>query len=256
MTDKINIEEHSAMLNDLKSNNKMPAFQFYVDDFIIGTSDLSVTDIGAYIVLLCRQWDKFELPESTQKLANIARCSEDVIQNIIDKFPVWHDGVRRNERLEIVRMTQYGNRMKAKKAGKIGASKRWSGITMSEGPKVEPKEQTRVESPVAKTEHDAIVSGRSFYIGTQLYKCNVSKYVKDNFGSFIEQWQMKHKDMNIQQIFSLMDDKYSNGYQFNNTNHIRNSFNFCVKESTQTKKIVHKNEEKPSTSKFNFGKHD
>jgi uncharacterized protein YdaU (DUF1376 family) len=35
--------------------NKPPAFQFYADDFLGGTIDLTTEEVGAYIRLLCFQ---------------------------------------------------------------------------------------------------------------------------------------------------------------------------------------------------------
>ena len=34
-----------------------PAFQFYTDDFLGGVSDMTQAEVGAYILLLCAQWN-------------------------------------------------------------------------------------------------------------------------------------------------------------------------------------------------------
>lgn len=244
MEEKLNMEEHLKILDVLKTQEKRPAFQFYVERFIVGTSDMTINEIGAYILLLCRQWDKFELPNNTNKLSAIARCSPEIIESLIEKFPIWCDGNRRNIMLETVRNEQYVYRTKKQAAGVIGASKRWK----------KPVEELSqpIEEPKPTIQQQA-QAGVFFYIGMNLHKVKVSDYVRLNFATYIEQWQMKHKDVDIKSVLSLMDDKYSNGYTFNNQNHIRNSFSFCVKELSKPHKKEAANEQKPSASRFNFG---
>lgn len=78
-----------------------PAFQFYADDFIAGTVDMSPAEVGAYIRLLCYQWSRGSAPALPEKMQRVAGgiVSEDVIA----KFPLCEDGNRRNKRLEDVR---------------------------------------------------------------------------------------------------------------------------------------------------------
>jgi len=77
--------------------HKSPAFQFYPDDFIGGTCDLSAEEVGTYIRLLCYQWSRESIPvDDTSKLVRIAGTN--VTLDVLAKFP---DG--KNAKLESVR---------------------------------------------------------------------------------------------------------------------------------------------------------
>ena len=76
---------------------KSPAFQFYPDDFIGGTCDLSAEEVGTYIRLLCYQWSRESIPvDDIPKLTRIA--GSNVTLDVLRKFP---DG--KNAKLESVR---------------------------------------------------------------------------------------------------------------------------------------------------------
>lgn len=92
-----------------------PAFQFYPSDFLVGTADMGADEVGAYIRLLCYQWDKGALPSDTKKLAALAGCRRGVIDAILHKFSAGTDGMLRNQRMEAVRTEQ--NEFRARQAG-------------------------------------------------------------------------------------------------------------------------------------------
>ena len=98
--------------------NKSPAFQFYPDDFIGGTVDLSAEDVGAYIRLLCYQWGRGTIPETKAAIDRIAGCV--VGKEVMAKFP---NGS--NPKLEKVRLALIDFRNKKAESGKAGAEKRW-----------------------------------------------------------------------------------------------------------------------------------
>ena len=95
-----------------------PAFQFYPDDFIGGTVDLSTEDVGAYIRLLCYQWGRGSIPDAPLSLQRIAGCQ--VSKDVLSKFPGG-----KNRRLELVRSEQIEYRKTRAKVGKLGADARW-----------------------------------------------------------------------------------------------------------------------------------
>lgn len=106
---------------------KPPAFQFYADDFIGGTCDLSAEEVGAYIRLLCYQWNKGAVPiAEPSKLSRIAGC--EVSPDVMAKFP---DG--KNVRLEEVRGIQDEFRASRSLAGREGARIRWHGHGTANG---------------------------------------------------------------------------------------------------------------------------
>lgn len=102
-----------------------PAFQFYVQDFLTGTMLLTAEEVGAYLLLLCYQWDKGALPNSDRDLQRIARVKGKVLEKVREKFELGEDGLLSNERMEKVRQTQLDYRASASKAGKASAEKRW-----------------------------------------------------------------------------------------------------------------------------------
>ena len=82
-----------------------PAFQFYPDDFIGGTVDLSTEEVGAYIRLLCYQWGRGAIPTTKIALDRVAGCA--VSDAVLEKFPNC-----KNKRLEKERKKQREYRAK------------------------------------------------------------------------------------------------------------------------------------------------
>lgn len=109
---------------------KPPAFQFYADDFLAGTSDMSPEEVGIYIRLLCHQWAKGGVPAEESRLARMAGIDGNAmllpsLRYVVGKFTAHADGCLRNARLERVREEQAENRAKRSAAGAKGAESRW-----------------------------------------------------------------------------------------------------------------------------------
>src|SRR5580765_2894910 len=107
-----------------------PAFQFYPNDFLTGTSRFTPLEVGGYILLLCEQWQTGSVPGDDEKaLALIMRCSRSqaraIWTQISYKFHREDSGVWLNARLEDERNRQDDYRMKMSGRGKTGADKRW-----------------------------------------------------------------------------------------------------------------------------------
>ena len=117
---------------------KPPAFQFYAKDFLAGTSDMSNAEVGAYIRLLCHQWDKNTLPNDDVKLTRLCSGDSEGIERIKAKFVVNQDGNLYNVRLQNTRELQNEFRKSKSDSGKDGANKRWG------------KNGTAIVSPIAK----------------------------------------------------------------------------------------------------------
>lgn len=86
--------------------NKPPAFQLYANNFLTGTADFTPEEVGAYIRLLCYQWDRGSLPSDIKKLKNLAGCTEDALASIMHKFEPSGEGTIQNSKLEKVRRAQ------------------------------------------------------------------------------------------------------------------------------------------------------
>ena len=88
-------------MNKDKKTRKAPAFQFYADDFLAGTLEMSQEEVGQYIRLLCHQWNRGSIPVETEKQQRLTGGCVSV--DVLVKFRLCEDGLLRNERLETVR---------------------------------------------------------------------------------------------------------------------------------------------------------
>lgn len=102
--------------------NKSPAFQFYVQDFLMGTLEFTAEQVGGYIRLLCHQWDKGGLPDDDKKLMQLSGMKAKALPEVKVKFMRNDDGQLRNVRMEKVRDEQQEYRQKQKER----AEKRWN----------------------------------------------------------------------------------------------------------------------------------
>jgi len=126
---------------------KPPAFQFYPDNFLGGTALFSCVEVGAYIRLLCYQWDLGFLPNDTAKLSDLARCGQNEINAITHKFALCPDGKLRNERMEIEREKQRLYRAGQSAKGKASAKARFNHGSTTVQPSGQPKAQPNSNSP-------------------------------------------------------------------------------------------------------------
>jgi uncharacterized protein YdaU (DUF1376 family) len=97
---------------------KTPAFQFYVQDFLLGTTDFSAEEVGGYIRLLSHQWDKGGLPNDDKRLLKMTGMKIKSLPVVKSKFKLDEDGQLRNHRLEKERDKQIEWRKKSAEAGK------------------------------------------------------------------------------------------------------------------------------------------
>ena len=153
--------------------NKSPAFQFYPQDFLVGTAMLSAEETGAYIRLLCYQWTNDGLPNDKAILARIAGCDGNAIASVWDKFGICQDGKLRNTRLESIRVKQ--NEYRAKQ--KANSEKRWKN---EENGKVGiptdiPSHQSGISQQASQT--DALHSSSSYTIDKSIVVVSPSKEV-------------------------------------------------------------------------------
>jgi uncharacterized protein YdaU (DUF1376 family) len=99
-----------------------PAFQFYADDFLAGVADMSQSEVGAYILLLCQQWNRGSIPDDAARQKALAKG--EVSTHVLSKFQL-RKGKLRNRRMEIERRKQAEYRKKQREKGiKSGQSRR------------------------------------------------------------------------------------------------------------------------------------
>lgn len=98
-----------------------PWFPFYPADFLGGTFAMDAAEVGAYVRLLCLQWQGGGLPNDPVKLA--ALSGHAFAYATASKFRVCEDGLLRNDRLEECRK-KAGEKSQA---ASTAAHKRWNG---------------------------------------------------------------------------------------------------------------------------------
>ena len=104
--------------------SKSPAFQFYPSDFYLGTDDMTAAQVGGYIRLLCKQWDKNVLPFDEKTLKKWAGLNTSDLAEVLKKFVKIDEGYI-NERMEKERQKQEQYKVSKSEAGKVGMAKRW-----------------------------------------------------------------------------------------------------------------------------------
>jgi uncharacterized protein YdaU (DUF1376 family) len=141
-------------MNEDKKTRKAPAFQFYADDFLAGTSDMSAEEVGGYIRLLCHQWTKGGIPNDPDRAGRMATLlGSPSLGYVLAKFSLCDDGMLRNERLEQVRAEQEAYKLRQASSGRNGAEKRWSKWQKDGDPNGDPNGvaiATPMATPMAK----------------------------------------------------------------------------------------------------------
>jgi uncharacterized protein YdaU (DUF1376 family) len=83
---------------------KPPAFQFYPQDFLVGTANFRPEERGAYISLLCYQWEQGGIEyEDFEQLSGL---QFEKLKRVFLKFQKCDDGIYRNSRMEETREKQ------------------------------------------------------------------------------------------------------------------------------------------------------
>lgn len=122
-----------------------PWFPFYPADFLGGTFAMDAAEVGAYLRLLCLQWQGGGLPNDPAKLAALSGYT--FVSAISDKFALCDDGKLRNLRLE-----EFRERANKKSASATAAiNKRWG---------VKPKRDTNEHTDVYTNEHTDVIRGQ------------------------------------------------------------------------------------------------
>lgn len=105
---------------------KSPAFQFYPQDFLVGTADMTAEEVGGYMRLLCYEWEKGSIPANDKKIAQLCGCHDSAtISAIKKKFIPGEGETLINARLEIIRAEQEAFKKRKALAGGKGAQSRW-----------------------------------------------------------------------------------------------------------------------------------
>jgi len=118
----------------MKHAFKAPAFQLYAKEFLQDEAVIAMEldAVGAYIILLCHQWNEGSIPEDASLLARICRTTAERMEAIWSqvkvKFSRSKNDQKRlvNQKLEIVRKEKERFSAKQANSGERGAKKRWN----------------------------------------------------------------------------------------------------------------------------------
>lgn len=121
-----------------------PAFQFYTKDFITGTVHMTAEEVGAYIRLLCHQWEHGSIPDTEIRQLRVAGCKKQALEVVLEKFIKTEKGII-NKRLEESREQQMLYKQKQSENGKKGGR-----------PKKENPEKPTALVWVSKTESETL----------------------------------------------------------------------------------------------------
>ena len=126
--------------------NKPPAFQFYADDFVAGTSILTTEEVGAYILLLCHQWNTGSIPNDDNLIRRIAKITQAFDLGLLKTKFELVDGVLKNPRLEREREKQRLFREKQAENGTKGGRPKTQAYP-NPNPTANPNESSPSPSP-------------------------------------------------------------------------------------------------------------
>jgi uncharacterized protein YdaU (DUF1376 family) len=103
--------------SDVCSSDLVP---FYPSDFLVGTMFMSAEEVGAYVRLLCFQWQQGGIPQEEEKLARIAGIAARKLTLVLAKFEIDDDGLLKNRRMEVERVKVEATRVTKSKNGAKG----------------------------------------------------------------------------------------------------------------------------------------
>jgi uncharacterized protein YdaU (DUF1376 family) len=113
---------------------KAPAFPLYAKEFLQDEAVIAMEleTVGAYIILLCHQWNEGSIPADLTLIARICRTTPERMQRIWPEVALKFKALRGdacrlvNRKLEIVRKEKLRFSHKQADSGARGAQKRWT----------------------------------------------------------------------------------------------------------------------------------
>jgi uncharacterized protein YdaU (DUF1376 family) len=213
------------------SENKSPAFQFYAENFLNGTADMTTSEVGIYIRLLCHQWHKGALPNEDRKLLQMSGGRKVDLIAAKEKFELCGDGMLRNFRMEKTRLEQIEYRKSKSESGREGAKKRWQ------------KDGTPIDSPIAnpmaKNGSSSSSSGNTFkkiMVGNQEFSGTTSEWLMLNKEQAIEVLMMQEfPKLDKAKVLEKVDSA-TVSYHFKDSNHPFNYFKSICRDMAKPSK--------------------
>lgn len=135
-----------------------PAFQFYPADFIAGTVHLTNEELGAYMRLLCFQWEHGSVPNSAQKRARVLGISTRKLSSLwsaLEPLFTSKNGYLVNPRMEEERHKQAIRKDKLSKAGRKGGQQK---ATSQNEARLNPSSSSTTTSSSLEEEHTELAT--------------------------------------------------------------------------------------------------
>ena len=225
-----------------------PAFQFYVQDFLTGTMHLSAEEVGAYMLLLCHQWDKGALPATDRELLRIARTKMKVLEVVKGKFALCEDGLLRNARLEYEREKQAAFREQRRE----NANKRWKPKDeRSDASASTVHKQTECMSDALQSSTSSSTSfsnsnyvNKKTRVGNMEYEKSAGTLMRELFEQGITELMMgQFRTLRLEDAMAEIELQCPSGTIFTNEQHLLNKF-----KSVATK-MLHSKKDKPAKNR-------
>jgi uncharacterized protein YdaU (DUF1376 family) len=232
-----------------------PAFQFYVQDFLTGTMHLSAEEVGAYMLLLCHQWDKGSLPAGDKELLRIARTRQKVLDVVKGKFATGEDGLLRNTRLEKEREKQLSYRKMKSESGKKGNEIRWqtdrtatTNVSQSDKKNVA---DDRPSPSVSFSFSETHYVNKKTRVGNQEFDKSPSAMMWQLFAQGISELMMgPYRTLRLDDVMAEIERQCPSGTIFTNQQHLLNKF-----KSVATKMLRPIRETTDKTSQHDYSQY-
>jgi uncharacterized protein YdaU (DUF1376 family) len=106
--------------------SKAPAVQFYVSDFLTGTTLMTNEEVGLYIRLLCLQVENGSVPDDPDRMAQVYGPNVPKIWTAVRKkfIKAAEDGMMVNEKMASVLIDRANYRLRQSEKGKLSADAR------------------------------------------------------------------------------------------------------------------------------------
>jgi len=231
-----------------------PAFQFYVQDFLVGTLELTAEETGGYIRLLCHQWDKEGLPNDDKKLMQLAGVKSKTLQTIKEKFIVCEDGLLRNVRLEKEREKQVLWKQKSAEAGKKSGETRRTkmnqpSILVHQNSEPNTNSSSSISSSSSTSKYNYV--NKKTRVGNQEFEISPGGLMWSRFEQGISEMMLgAFRTLQLDDVMAEIERQCPSGTIFTNDQHLLNKF-----KSVATKMLHTKKDKAPKNRQYDYSQY-
>ena len=207
---------------------------------------MSAEEVGAYMLLLCYQWDKGALPDNDKELLRISRTRSRVLAVVKAKFEAGDDGLLRNARLEREREKQESYRKQKSESGIKGNEKRW-GHQRKAVAEVSQSEKKFVAadrssssisfSTSTSTPDESDYVNKKTRVGNKDFEKNAAELMWLHFEQGITELMMgPFRTLRLGDVMAEVSRQCPTGTIFTNEQHLLNKFKYIANRMLHTPK--------------------